>query len=166
MFMKLYLIFIFIWACFSFFFVIIMFLKDVTQETTTVNIRNGPFSVAHIFTRFWHEIFNNCWVQPWISGGSIHAFRPRWKMIQVSIFFFFTNRGQLSQSSWFRYDMVIHTALQWQQKNIIKILNPQKTPHNSPVRASFCEHLGENWPCFNGTTRNVGHFHHMKICIW
>ena len=33
--------------------------------------------------------------------------------------------------------MILHIALQWQQRNINQILNSQKTSHTSPSRASY-----------------------------
>ena len=53
-----------------------------------------------------------------------------------------------------QYNMILHASLQCLGQNMIKSLNAQMTPHNSPYPASYgvlCADLGENVPRYNGT---------------
>ena len=58
-----------------------------------------------------------------------------------------------------RYNVVQIKKLREVGRNINQMMDPQKTPHTSPVNLAltgvlwgvFCEYVWENWPRYNGT---------------
>ena len=58
-----------------------------------------------------------------------------------------------------QYKMTLHSLLQWLTQGINPNLNPWNTSHTLPWRV-FCEELGENWPCYNGTALHCAEVHH------
>ena len=68
-----------------------------------------------------------------------------------------------------QYSKLLHKWLPELRPNINKMLDPQKTPHTSPV--STCELWGvfgkyfwENWPRYNGTALYAHSLHYVVFC--